>query len=462
MQVNPRYAGEVEYGAPRSVAAERDGHVDFKNKYVRTEKFVRERRARKALVGKYRNPYTDDPLIAGSLRTTANTNIVHLFGRLLALKEDALPYELDPHTLRTVGVYNFDGQYTCPTFTAHPKVDAVSGEVITYGYEAGGDGSKDMVYTLFSREGKKLEEFHFLAPYCGLCHDISITPNYIVFQMFPLVCDLEHLKQGGNHWVSLLFTADSKKKSLMVTIGAGHFSNAFEKDGIVYTDLPVINGNVMNWFPDKDGKAPARPDLSSYFARFALNPAASNLKLADPERLCEINGEFSRIDDRFQGLKYDWTFLAAIDETRPYDPVASRGRPFPGFNSIGRMNNRTGATDYYWAGPSALFGEPSFIPRSADAPEGDGFVICLINRFDTELSELVVIDTKNFSNHIALVKLPLRVRPGLHGNFVQREDMLDQEAELVDFEWVPATFDGPVASEISGSHIASRGSISMS
>lgn len=70
-------------------------------------------------------------LVAGSLRTTANTNIVHMFGKLLALKEDALPYEMDPHTLRTIGIHNFDGQYTCPTFTAHPKVDPVSGEVIT-------------------------------------------------------------------------------------------------------------------------------------------------------------------------------------------------------------------------------------------------------------------------------------------------------------------------------------------
>jgi carotenoid cleavage dioxygenase-like enzyme len=36
----------------------------------------------------------------------------------LALKEDALPYEMDPHTLRTIGVCNFDGKYTVPTFTA--------------------------------------------------------------------------------------------------------------------------------------------------------------------------------------------------------------------------------------------------------------------------------------------------------------------------------------------------------
>lgn len=105
---------------------------------MRTEKLVRERAARHALMGKYRNGYTDDPLVAGAIRTTANTNIVHMYGKLvsatsqsntlsfdnmlflpqLALKEDALPYEMDPHTLRTIGICNFDGKYTVPTFTA--------------------------------------------------------------------------------------------------------------------------------------------------------------------------------------------------------------------------------------------------------------------------------------------------------------------------------------------------------
>lgn len=110
------------------------------------------------------------------------------------------------------------------------------------------------------------------------------------------------------------------------------------------------------------------------------------------------------------------------------------------------------------SGPCASVGEPSFIPRSADAPEGDGFVICckpvqhsnlahkqsadayimpVINRFDTALSDLVVLDTKDFQP-VAMVKLPLRVRAGLHGNFVEHSTMSEPDRELVDYEWVPA------------------------
>lgn len=49
----------------------------------------------------------------------------------------------------------------------------------------------------------------------------------------------------------------------------------------------------------------------------------------------------------------------------------------------------------------------------------------------------MVLDTKDFQL-VATVKLPLRVRQGLHGNFVEHSAMLEPDRELVDFEWVPA------------------------
>ena len=39
----------------------RDGHVDYKSRYVRTQRFKAQAAAHEALFGTYRNPYTDDP-----------------------------------------------------------------------------------------------------------------------------------------------------------------------------------------------------------------------------------------------------------------------------------------------------------------------------------------------------------------------------------------------------------------
>jgi len=87
-----------------------------------------------------------------------------------------------------------------PAFTAHPKPDPETGELVTWGYEAKGEATPDVAYYLFSKDGKKLEECWFKAPYPGLMHDVGITPNYVIFQIYPCVADIDRIKAGGLHF----------------------------------------------------------------------------------------------------------------------------------------------------------------------------------------------------------------------------------------------------------------------
>lgn len=57
-----------------------------------------------------------------------------------------------------------------------------------------------------------------------------------------------------------------------------------------------------------------------------------------------------------------------------------------------------------------------FIPRKGSEDEGDGYVMALLNNYEKMISELVVLDTKDFSKRLTLVKLPLSLRAGLHDN----------------------------------------------
>lgn len=56
-------------------------------------------------------------------------------GHLLALKEVALPYGVDPFTLNTTCYDPFPGVKS-KTFTAHPKYDPYEDKLIVFGYEA--------------------------------------------------------------------------------------------------------------------------------------------------------------------------------------------------------------------------------------------------------------------------------------------------------------------------------------
>lgn len=143
-------------------------------------------------------------MVKGVIRTVSNTNVYFWRGALLASKEDGPPFALDPATLETVGRYDFGGQVKTPCFTAHPKIDPDTGEMVAFAYEAGGDGhdaSCDIVvWTFDPATGKKTEEAWYKAPFCGMIHDAALTKNYLVLPMNPLVADYERIKKGGNHW----------------------------------------------------------------------------------------------------------------------------------------------------------------------------------------------------------------------------------------------------------------------
>ena len=135
--------------ATSACSASQNGHVDYKSRYVRTQRYKAQAAARESLFGTYRNPYTDDPRVKGVSRGTANTAVIFHHGKLLALKEDSPPVVMDPDTLETLDdYYTFGGKLTSLTFTAHPKIDSETGEMIAFGYEARGEASDDVAVHL--------------------------------------------------------------------------------------------------------------------------------------------------------------------------------------------------------------------------------------------------------------------------------------------------------------------------
>ena len=156
--------------------------------------------ARRALFGRYRNPFTDDPSVAGVDRTLANTTPVWHAGRLFMTKEDGRAYEINPHTLETAGKWDYYGALKSETFTAHPRVDPATGELFFFGYEAGGLCSRDIAYGIADKDGNLVSEQWFEQPYCATIHDFVITEKYAIWPIFPTAADLERLKAGGAHW----------------------------------------------------------------------------------------------------------------------------------------------------------------------------------------------------------------------------------------------------------------------
>ena len=111
------------------------GKVSYRNRYVRTPKWTVEHAAGRSLFGTFGNPATTEPQMIGQPSGVANTNIVWHAGKLLALDEGHQPFEMDPVTLASRGYLDYAGDGN--RFTAHPKLDPKTGEMVFFAYGVG-------------------------------------------------------------------------------------------------------------------------------------------------------------------------------------------------------------------------------------------------------------------------------------------------------------------------------------
>ena len=408
-----------------------NGHVDYKCRYVRTERYLVQEKARRSLFGVYRNRYTNDPSVKDVDSGTANTTPVWHGKKLLALKEDSFPWELDPHTLETVGKWDFDGDLSAVSMTAHPKIDYQTGEMCFFSYQAKGDATTDVVFYIADREGKIVHETWFNAPYPGLVHDFAVTEEHVIFPFYPLTTDLDVLKAGGHFyqwdgeldtWYAILpkrGTAEEIRWFKGPSTFAAHMLNAFTEDNKVHLDVCLSPASSFPFFPRKDGQPFNRETSRANLVRvsFDLNQEGSDFTTETIfPHLCEM----PRNDDRYQMRKHKVGYVIWQDSSHDI-PGSSHGTTGIMRNSIARIDfTDNNSVKSWYAGERSSVQEPVFVPRSKDAPEGDGYMIGVVDRLDEMRSDFVILDAQTMEQ-VALLKMPIRQRQAAHGWFISEE-----------------------------------------
>jgi len=410
----------------------RGGKVDFKQRYAHTDKFKLERAAGRALFGAYRNPLTDDEEAKGQIRSTTNTNVMVHAGKLYAMKEDGPCLIMDPLTLETEGFTFFDGKLKNQTFSAHGKVDPVTGNFCNFGYAATGLLTTDCSFFEIDPQGRVLYETFFEVPYYCMMHDYGLTENYAVFHIVPSTSNWDRLKAGLPHfgfdttlpvYLGILPRGtgvsgkDIRWFQAPKTIFASHVMNAFEDGDKIHFDTPQAENNSFPFFPDIHG-APFDPVAGlPYLHRWTVDLASNTTGFSKVEQLSPSIGEFPRLDERYVGQPYRHGWMLVMDPEMPVDFPGARASGFR-MNRIGHIDHATGAQDSWWAGPHCMIQEPCFVPRSPDSPEGDGWIIAVVDNLVTNYSDLVVLDAQNLEDGpVGRAKLPFRLKSGLHGNW---------------------------------------------
>ncbi|WYM03575.1 MAG: carotenoid oxygenase family protein [Gloeotrichia echinulata CP02] len=392
----------------------RNGQATYRNRYVRTNGWTIEQAAGKAIwSGLLEPPQMDNPYGPG--KNTANTALVWHAGQLLALWEGGAPHNIQVPDLETIGEYTYDGQLVS-AFTAHPKVDPITGEMMFFGYSF---APPYVQYSVVSDQGKLVRTVPIELPMAVMMHDFAITENYTIFMDLPLTFSGERVQRGEP---LMKFERDRPSRFGIIPRDGDntnirwfetsacyvlHTLNAYEEGmEVVLIACRMSSTNVLvteDTQQDPDGDIPR------------LHQWRFNLKTGtvQEQRLDDVPGEFPRVNENLLGQKTRYGYIAQSGDS---------SQPF--FDGLIKYDFSNGTSQTHEFGQGRYGGEAVFVPRSGATVEDDGWLVTFVHDEAAETSELVVVNAQDVNSEpVARVLIPQRVPYGFHGAWISEEQL---------------------------------------
>lgn len=445
------------------------GQAFFRNRFVRTQEFLHERKENKII---YRLPFVTQPsggffrnLFNLNLKNMANTNIIHFANKLLALMEGGAPYELSADSLDTIGVHSFDGLLQAKeTFTAHPKIDFSTGNLLAFNYLYNPFKSSTTL-TIFELDklGRSISKQSVEVDGFTLFHDFAVTKNHVLFVQTPSTLNALPFLLGIKAPAQCV-TFDSKLPAKLHVIGRHsnksvatdsntenphhhiieleplflfHTSNAFEREnGDIVLDVAKSAGMELG-----TDTTPGRPmwetldfdsvpvstltrytivnSESKVIADSTVNKAEEEVKKTawKKQELFPFYFEFPVINPRNIGEAYQHVFgVSSLKKTGagPFQRLVKVSMKSVDSDDVSEIQE--------WAlQPEEFLGEAVFAPHftdSANSAEDDGYLLVMTLNTFLMKSYLLIFDAKDIAQGPThRLELPTFVPHGLHGSY---------------------------------------------
>ena len=341
---------------------------------------------------------------------TVNTNVIQVAGKTLALVEaGSYPAELSDQ-LETTTYSDFGGGLA-GSFTAHPHEDPATGEFHAICYDAGSPNR--ITHVALDRTGRVLRELPIEVRNGPSIHDCALTRNYVLIFDLPVTFSMKALIGGHKfpyRWnrehrarVGLLRRdGDASDLSWHDVLPAYvfHVANSYEDE----TGRVVIDACAYETMFDGDAGGPAGRNLG--LERWTIDPAGGPV---ERRTLDPAPQEFPRPDERYFARPYRYAWAMGLP--------ADDGDAFVGPAPLIRHDLQSGARITRDFGEHAVLGEFVFVPRSAEAPEGDGWVMGYVIDRASQSTDLAILDAATLED-VARVHVPHVIPPGFHGNWL--------------------------------------------
>jgi carotenoid cleavage dioxygenase len=335
----------------------------------------------------------------------ANTNIVDMGGRTYAIVEaGALPVELTDE-LESVARSSLGGTLA-HGFAAHPKVDAVTGELHAITYQP---GLQALQYLVVDKAGVSRTVAEIPAPHGPMVHDTAITQTWAIILDLPVDFDMSLVGKGFPFsWNSRrtprvgLLPRDGDLAGLRWIEAPScyvfHVMNAYD-DAATNTVVMDVVRHPRMFATEMRGPSEGQPIL----VRWSIDLATGTLS----ETVLDDRGlEFPRFNDAHAALPYRYGYSAGTTALLS-------------FGAAYKHDVQAGRNETHDFGPGRASLEPVFVAREGATAEDDGYVMTYVFDAARNASDVVILDAQDFTGPpLATITLPVRVPFGFHGNWI--------------------------------------------
>ncbi len=354
-----------------------------------------------------------------SVKNAANTSVLALPDRLLALWEGGWPHSLDLQTLETQGTDDLGSLESGASYSAHCKRDPITGNIFNFGTTPGASTKLHLYKS--DPTGKIVQQATVSLEGLPLIHDFVLAGKYLIFFVPPVRAKLLPMLAGISSYSDSLewkpelgtqiLVVDSETLSL-VSRGETepwyqwHFANGFVKeDGSVAVDFVRFPDFQTNQRLKEVAAGETRTDGEGSLWRVHLNPQTG--KVTATEELLDRPCEFPMVPAAEIGQESRYIYLAMY---RPdVDIVPER------YGAIARFDTQSRNLTIADLGENRYPVEPIYVP---DISSEKGWILTVVYDGNSDSSEVWIFDSDRLSDSpVCQLELPGVIPLGFHGTW---------------------------------------------
>lgn len=353
-------------------------------------------------------------------KNAANTSVLALPDKLLALWEGGKPHALDLQNLETFGEDDLEGLSNGLSYSAHCKRDLHTGEIFNFGVTPGLNATLNIYKSIST--GKIIQKVQFQLDGTPLLHDFVLAGKYLIFcippvRMNPLPVliglssysdSLEWKPQLGTQ--ILVFdreTLNLVSRSETEPWYQWHFSNGYIDDsGLVNVDIARYEDFQTNQYLKEVATGETHTAAKSSLSRLQLNPQTG--KVTAIEQILDRHCEFPSVPPENVGKASRYTYLSTFRQGTDISEEI--------LNAIARFDHQAEKLTSSDCGENRYPSEPIYV-EDAENPN-QAWVITVVYDGNINSSEVWVFNADRLDEEpICKLRLPSVIPHSFHGTW---------------------------------------------